>query len=248
MNALKRCLMQVNSVIRRRAFSSPRLARWLFGVDVLAPPEMQSYCEWGTILQRIIMPRYVRQGARILDLGTGAHGMLAIYSKQTFPDVAVVATDILAERVDLARQTAARNDADVECIVADMFHGLSGRFDVILFYPPVIPNGELEEMGYELKTCPGLGSTRCWSGDGGTDGREVIRLFLSGVNDYLTDNGRAIMCVNPAHLRPGEVRELCANAGLPIQRTHTLPGISIAYIITRKKHTHKEAWRARCGA
>lgn len=231
MNRAKRFLMGVNSLIRQRLFGSKRMVWWLFGVEVVGSPDMQSYFEWCTILQRIIMRRYVWPGAKVLDLGTGAHAILAVFSRKMFPHAVVVATDILPERVNLARLTAAKNGVYMECVVADMFDGLSSSFDLILFDPPAIPSEELEVLGYELKTYPGLGSRRCWSGDGGQDGKEIIRSFVGRVGEYLTENGYAIMCINPLHCAGKEVKKLCQLAGLTIERTYTLLGITNAYVM-----------------
>ena len=72
--------------------------------------------------------------ATILDLGTGA-GILAIAAAKRFPDANIVATDIDADAVAVARDNAARNAVSFACLQADGFESeaLSGRtFDLII--------------------------------------------------------------------------------------------------------------------
>jgi methylase of polypeptide subunit release factors len=86
---------------------------------------------------------------------------VAIFTNKNYPNVSVLATDILPERVSFAKKTVAKNHVNVECVAAEMFEGIVGNFDLIFFYPPSIPSYELEKLGYKLKSYPGLGSRRC---------------------------------------------------------------------------------------
>lgn len=231
MKLAKRLLMRANGAVRRHVFGRPAFIRTVFGVEVVAPVEVQTYCEWPSVLLRLVVGRYVGPGDRVLDVGTGAHALLAIHLKRRLPGAAVVGTDILAERIDFARRTADRNGADVSLRVADMFRGVEGRFDLVLINPPAIPSGELAELGFQPRSYPGLGSRRCWSGDGGNDGLDIIRRFLDGVAGMLTPRGRAVMAVNPSHCSAATVRRLCRARDLSVLRTHCLPGVVNAYVL-----------------
>jgi methylase of polypeptide subunit release factors len=230
---MKLLLMRVNELVRKCLFCRQGFIRWVFGIRMVALPTVHSYCEWGTILQRLILARYVRQGDRVLDLGTGAHAIMAVFVAKRFPNIHVVATDILPERVLLAQQTAAANQTHVVCMASDLFEGVAGSFDLVLFNPPAIPSRELADLGFSLKTVPGLGSRRCWSGDGGDDGLREIRRFLMTVESYLTERGRAILCVNPAHCGRKKIKQFCRMAGLKVQRIHTILSFTNAYVISR---------------
>jgi HemK-related putative methylase len=236
----KRFVLRANSLIRKYVFCRRGFVRVLFGIDVVALPTVQTYCEWATIMLRFVMKRYIRPGISILELGTGAHAILAIFAKKHFSDVSVVATDIVPERVLFARKTAARNKVNVTCVVADVFEGVAGKFDLILFNPPYIPSGELKELGYELKTYHGIGSRRDWTEDGGPDGLDVIRAFLDGLGEHLAAKGRAVIVINPIHIGVSKVRELCKKAGLTIECIHTLPGIDKAYVLTAEQSQNKK--------
>ena len=231
MNLAKRFLMKMNGLIRTHLFSQRRFIAFVFNVNAVVSPSVQSYCEWGTILQRVIMKRYIWPGVRILDIGTGAHAMLAIFAKKRFPEVSILATDILTDRISFARKTAAQNRCDVTFEVKDMFEGINSRFDFVLFNPPAIPSSELEELGFELNSYPGLGARRCWSGDGGSDGLDAIRAFLNGLGEHLTVHGRAILTVNPIHCSVDHLSSLCQNGALTIERVYRFPSIVNAYVL-----------------
>ena len=230
MKLMKRLLVRVNGVIRKRLFTQRSFIRLLFDLDVLASATGQ-LCNWGTIHQRLIVHRYIRHETKILEIGTGAHAIVAIFVKKHFPDVSILATDILPERIYLAKKTVGKNQVSVACTVADMFGGIAGKFDLILFYPPAIPSHELEELGCKLESYPGLGSRRGWSSDGGSDGLDVIRAFLDGVRGHLEAQGLAMVSVNPIQCDVARFKKLCQNAGLLIKRIHRLPVIMNTYVL-----------------
>ena len=85
----KRFVLRANSLIRKYVFCRRGFVRVLFGIDVVALPTVQTYCEWATIMLRFVMKRYIRPGISILELGTGAHAILAIFAKKHFSDVSL---------------------------------------------------------------------------------------------------------------------------------------------------------------
>jgi methylase of polypeptide subunit release factors len=234
MKASKRVLMRGNAMIRRSLFNRPAFVRRMFGVDVAPDPTAQSYCEWNTILFRMILPRYLRPRMRVLDMGTGAHGLLAIAAKKMRDDIEVTASDIVPDRIDHARETARRNRVDLEFRVASMFDGMPGPFDLILFAPPIIPSDELGELGYQWQEIPGLGTRRCWSSDGGANGMEILEPFLRKLQNHLAEGGIALVTINPSHCPGHFIRELCDENSLAVQRVHHIPGVVDAYVLEGK--------------
>ena len=83
---------------------------------------------------RLASPR-----ARLADIGTGS-GCIGISIAHDAPDVRVVATDISAVAVDVARQNAARHGvADrMQFHVTSYLAGVDGEFDVITANPPYV--------------------------------------------------------------------------------------------------------------
>jgi release factor glutamine methyltransferase len=83
----------------------------------------------------VIVPDEVREGDRVLDMGTGS-GVNGIVAASRSRDV--LAVDVNPAAVACARDNAERNGvADrVEVRVSDLFQNASGRFDLIIFDPP----------------------------------------------------------------------------------------------------------------
>jgi methylase of polypeptide subunit release factors len=227
----KRSLRFANRLVRTHLFCRKKFIHWVFGIRVVAPSTVHSYCEWGTILQRLILRKYIRRGDCILDLGTGAHALIAVFAAKRFPGVKVVATDILPDRVSMARETATANRVNISCLATDLFEGLTDEYDLVLFNPPPIPSNELAELGYTLKSYPGLGARRCWTSDGGSDGMHEIRRFINTVGNHLTERGRAMVCVNPVYCDRTIIQNLCRESGLTLECIYTLLGFTNAYVM-----------------
>jgi methylase of polypeptide subunit release factors len=235
MRLSKQILMRLNHLVRKGLFSRKCFIRAVFGVKVVAEPSVQGYCEWCTLLSHALLRKYLGPSAQVLDVGAGAHALLAICAKKRCPSISVWASDIVAERVEWAHKTAKANAVEVNCVLADMFDGLAGRFDLVLCNPPVIPSRELAELGYRPREMPGIGSRYCWSGDGGDDGLGCIRPFLAGLADHLREGGCGIMCVNPSHLSRQCVERMCADSRLNVERIHRVPGLVNGYVLVQQK-------------
>jgi len=114
-----------------------------------------------------------------LELGTGS-GMVAISLARRCLDV--VATDVNPHALVLARANARRNGVAIETVRADMFDGIKGRFDTIVFNPPYLPTGPDDTTGDRWLDA---------SVNGGPDGLQFTRRFLAGLNERLSGRGRA---------------------------------------------------------
>ena len=88
-----------------------------------------------------------KQGARILDIGTGS-GAIAISLAKLVKDAEVVAIDISPEALAIARKNGERLGVKVEFVEADALKDLSklGEFDVIVSNPPYIPQSDIVDM------------------------------------------------------------------------------------------------------
>lgn len=227
----KRLFMHVNASLRKHVFSGSRFARWLFDVCVAGPATLQSYWEWPTLWQRLILGRYVRESSRVLEVGTGAHAILAIYIKRKWPGATVVATDVVPERVDNARRTIAANRVAVRCIESDLFSRVGGQYDLILSNLPQTRTSDLATMGYLPVQTAGAGTRLCWSSDGGEDGMAVLRPFLKACPGYLRGGGRLLVAISPIHVDRSQFHEAILNAGMLIERVHRLPFVNSIYVL-----------------
>lgn len=114
----------------------------------------------------------VKPGERVLEVGTGS-GIISFFVKEI---TGVVATDINPAACENARQNG------VNVVRTDLFNGICGTFDVIIFNPPYLPTAQDEKLNSWLNR----------AFDGGPDGRDVIRQFLAEVSRILPVGGRVL--------------------------------------------------------
>jgi release factor glutamine methyltransferase len=133
--------------------------------------------------------REARPGLRVLDMGTGS-GVSALLAARAGSDV--VAVDVNPEAVACARANAERNGLSdrVTFVHGDLFEGVEGDFDLIIFDPPFRwfePRDLLErshtDADYRTLTefmAEAPGRVR-------TGGRIVMNFGTSGDLDYLRE-------------------------------------------------------------
>jgi release factor glutamine methyltransferase len=104
------------------------------GVTLVVPPNVMPITPFSRLLGEAVLAE-VREGDRVLDMGTGS-GVNAVLAATKGADV--VAVDISPQALDAARHNAARNGvADrIDVHRSDVFSDVEGTFDVIVFDPP----------------------------------------------------------------------------------------------------------------
>lgn len=129
-----------------------------------------------------------------IEIGCGS----ALISRELLARVKfVLATDINPYAVRAAEE------AGIDAVRADLFRGIKGRFDLIVFNPPYLPTQEDERTG---------GWIDC-ALDGGESGRETINRFLEQLRHHITPGGRALILVSSL-TGLEEVKEKAAAEGL----------------------------------
>ncbi len=114
-----------------------------------------------------------------LDVGTGS-GLIALHAALRCD---TVATDISPWAVELCKRNADHNGIHVEVVRTDLFAALRGRWDVIAFNPPYLPDSKGEGW-IDL----------AWSG--GPGGNEAILRFLERAIEYLSPEGRIYLLLS----------------------------------------------------
>ena len=100
----------------------------------------------------------------------------------------MTALDISADALELAKQNAELNGAEINFVQSDLFKRLRGRFDIIVSNPPYIPTAEIETLQREVRDFePRLAL------DGGEDGLEIYRRIAKDALKYLNRGGMLIM-------------------------------------------------------
>ncbi len=144
--------------------------------DVLIPrPETELLVE--TALERI-QPK-----DKIVDVGTGS-GAIAVAVAKHAPESQVLAFDISAEAVKVAKGNAEKLGVKVQFGIGDLTNALSsGMMDIVLSNPPYVPQSDAEFLQQEIRFEPSLALF------GGPDGLEVIRRLIPGSARILKPGG-----------------------------------------------------------
>ena len=159
----------------------------------LPPPEVYSPAE-DTFLLLNAGLRIIRPGDRVLEIGTGS-GEIAAHLQDA--GAQVVATDINPFAASYAHSRG------VPVIRCDLFAGICGTFDLILFNPPYLPTAPDERIDDWFE----------YALDGGEDGRETIKRFLADAPAFLSKNGRILLLISSL-TGISEVSKLFADAGM----------------------------------
>jgi release factor glutamine methyltransferase len=118
----------------------------------------------------------VKPGDLVLEVGTGSGLVAAEISRIT----SVLATDINPHAVLCARK------AGIDVVRADLFAGIRGPFDLVLFNPPYLPTQPEERIDDWLE----------YALDGGENGRRVIERFARQVGDILAPGGILLLLIS----------------------------------------------------
>ena len=137
-----------------------------------------------------------------LELGTGS-GCIAVACALALPHWKIVATDISETALEVARINVDRYglSARIQLLKADMFAGVSGRFDLIVSNPPYVPAAESDDLPAEYGHEPPVALYS------GPDGLDSARRILQNARNHLNDKGLLVLEV-------GEQRE-CLEAAFP---------------------------------
>ncbi len=113
---------------------------------------------------------------RVLDMGTGS-GILAIEAANTANEV--VAADVNPDAVEYVRAKVAELGINnLAVIESDLFSEITGKFNLIIFNPPYLPN---EPKAPDIAL------------DGGPEGYELIAVFLKQAKTYLKPKGKILL-------------------------------------------------------
>ncbi len=121
----------------------------------------------------------VQANERILEVGCGS-GVVSIHCAKN--RCSVMAGDINLRAVELTRRNARNNDVRIDVVETDVYSGVNGEFDTIIFNLPYLP---VDEEGLLAKA---------WSG--GPDGLGPLPELLDGSKDHLVPGGRIVIVVS----------------------------------------------------
>jgi len=113
----------------------------------------------------------------VLDVGTGS-GILGLLCAQKGAHVTVA--DIEDRVLENIRIAARILNLTIHTVRSDLFSEITARFDVVLFNPPYLPSGKIEDHAV----------------DGGHFGRRFIDRFLAELALHLKNDGFALLLVS----------------------------------------------------
>jgi release factor glutamine methyltransferase len=126
-----------------------------------------------------------------LDFGTGS-GCIAIALAAKCPAAQIIALEVSAEALAVARQNAARNGVTerIQFVAGDGFAALppDARFDLISSNPPYIPTAEIASLQPEVRDHDPRGAL-----DGGSDGLDFYRRLASHALEFLKPEGKIMI-------------------------------------------------------
>ena len=202
-------LARFRELVRRRAAGEPTAyvigRREFYGRAFRADPRALVPRPETELLVEAALASLPEQGA-VLDLCTGS-GCVGITIALERPGARVIATDVAAEPLALARENAAQLGATVELRQGDLYAALprAARFDVIAANPPYVPSGEVGRLAREIQREPALAL------DGGPDGLRVIGDLVEQAPAWLQPGGTLVVEIHESHAQ--RVPELCRAAG-----------------------------------
>ena len=154
------------------------------GPDVLIPrPETEM------IVEETIALVGRQATPRIVDVGTGS-GCIAIVLAREIPNARIIATDVSAEALRVARRNALRHGVGdrVTFVETSFFDGLEKGADVVVSNPPYVPSLSRPALTPEVRDYEPR--VAVFSGEDGLDG---LRSVLEGAAATLAPGGWLVM-------------------------------------------------------
>jgi methylase of polypeptide subunit release factors len=195
--------------------SSSLVAKWLFHANVVNRSHDDLWDATTVVLRKALL-KFVHDGQRVLDLGTGHIGVLAIFCA-SIRQVDVTAVDVNKSFLENAAQVAAASAVPpIRFLQSDWFSNVEGPFDVIFGNIPYIPTAARTHLD-DVTTF-----TEVW--DGGRDGLAHAVRILSDCRSFLSDGGRLLLGINTLYVPRSATLAL-------IRET---PGLRVVNIVTSR--------------
>lgn len=114
---------------------------------------------------------------KVLEIGCGS-GLLSIIAAKR--DCDVTSVDIDEKALECARDNAKTNNIRINFLRSDIFSSVSGKFDLIIFNPPYLPE-KISEF------------SRTWAGG---ENVEIITRFIKDAKSFLSPSGKVLIIIS----------------------------------------------------
>ncbi len=213
----------VAAIVGRREFWGLELE---VGPGVLTPrPETELLVE-----EALRLARGPRRARLLADVGTGS-GCVAIALATELPGARIIATDVSAAALAVARRNAAAHgvDARIAWVRTSCLDGVSAAPDVIVANPPYVADDDIAGLPPEVRDFePRLALA------GGPDGLDVVRRLLDAADHRLAPGGHLVLELG-SHQAPAARAAVAARPQLALVRfRRDLQGIARALVARRR--------------
>lgn len=180
--------------------------REFYGLPLAVSPEVLIPRPETELLVELALARLSEHApASALDLGTGS-GAVALAIKKHRPRARLVASDVSAPALQVARRNSMRLALPLELRRGSWFEPLAGeRFDLIVSNPPYVAENDAHLAQGDLRFEPRQALAA------GSDGLAALREIAAGASAYLRPAGWLLLEHGQGQDAP--VRELLARAG-----------------------------------
>jgi release factor glutamine methyltransferase len=209
-------LARFRLLVKRRAGGEPAAyllgAKEFYGRSFRSDPRALVPRPETELLVEAALERMPSEEGLALDLCTGS-GCVGVTLALERPAGRVIACDVSADALALARENAERLGARLELLQGDLFSPVPEdlRFHVIAANPPYVPTAELPRLARELQHEPSLAL------DGGEDGLAVARRLVAGAPSRLRPGGALVVEMHESHEQ--SLPSLCLEAGFASAET-----------------------------
>jgi release factor glutamine methyltransferase len=132
------------------------------------------------LMSRILkeqIPNLLKQNSNLKFLEIGAGSGIHL---ETASSLGIKKENIFSSDID-KKSVSHCNSLGFNCIHSDLFENISGKYDLIIFNPPYLPEDAREPKSSRLATT------------GGKRGNEIILRFLEQAKKYLAVNGKIFL-------------------------------------------------------
>jgi len=159
--------------------------------DVYAPAE-------DTFLLAEVLQKENFAGKSVLEIGCGSGFLTKLMAEKK---AIVTAVDINPAAVEATKKLLSEKKLVAHVFQSDLFDKVSGKFDLIVFNPPYLPENEEDKI---------VGSDVRYSG--GRSGREIIERFVKESANHLKNNGKVLLLISSV-TGENEIKELFELSG-----------------------------------
>jgi release factor glutamine methyltransferase len=142
------------------------------------------------------------ESPRVADVGTGS-GAIAVALAKHLPKARVVATDISADALEVARGNVARHalDGRIELVACDLLDApaAAGPFDCIVSNPPYVRADEYAGLPRDVRDHEPKGALV-----GGPNGVEVVERLVAAAEGRLAAGGWRLVEIGPSTVKAAE--------------------------------------------